>query len=88
MQAHPPSTVVTTKDQDPLITHTPLIGVDVWEHAYYRECFTRSPSGTAADPPTVQYQNLRPKYLEAIWSVINFSEAEKRLTEAQKKAQL
>jgi Fe-Mn family superoxide dismutase len=36
----------------------------------------------------VQYQNLRPKYLEAIWSVINFSEAEKRLTEAQKKAQL
>lgn len=35
-----------------------------------------------------QYKNLRPKYLEAIWSVINFQEAEKRLQEGQKKAQL
>ncbi|KAE8226134.1 hypothetical protein CF319_g1238 [Tilletia indica] len=27
--------VVLTKDQDPLISHAPIIGVDCWEHAYY-----------------------------------------------------
>lgn len=27
--------VVTTKDQDPLISHHPIIGVDAWEHAFY-----------------------------------------------------
>ncbi|CAD6943471.1 unnamed protein product [Tilletia laevis] len=27
--------VVLTKDQDPLIGHAPIIGVDCWEHAYY-----------------------------------------------------
>lgn len=27
--------IVTTANQDPLITHVPIIGVDVWEHAFY-----------------------------------------------------
>ncbi|PWN49719.1 putative manganese superoxide dismutase precursor [Violaceomyces palustris] len=27
--------ILTTKDQDPLITHNVIIGVDAWEHAYY-----------------------------------------------------
>ncbi|KAK8853370.1 hypothetical protein IAR55_004074 [Kwoniella newhampshirensis] len=57
--------VVTTANQDPLLTHVPIIGIDIWEHAFY-----------------LQYKNVKPDYLNAIWDVINFEEAEKRLKEA------
>jgi len=59
--------VVTTPNQDPLISHTPIIGVDIWEHAFY-----------------LQYKNVKPDYLNAIWNVINFEEAERRFFEASK----
>ncbi|KAF7967330.1 hypothetical protein HWV62_18318 [Athelia sp. TMB] len=59
--------IVTTPNQDPLLTHVPIIGVDIWEHAFY-----------------LQYLNVKADYLNAIWSVINFEEAEKRLVESPK----
>jgi Fe-Mn family superoxide dismutase len=57
--------VVTTSNQDPLLSHIPIIGIDVWEHAFY-----------------LQYKNVKPDYLSAIWHVINFKEAEERLLKA------
>ncbi|KAF8905689.1 manganese superoxide dismutase [Mucidula mucida] len=56
--------IVTTANQDPLLSHVPIIGVDIWEHAFY-----------------LQYLNVKVDYLNAIWNVINFQEAEARFLE-------
>ncbi|CAE6467678.1 hypothetical protein ACGC1H_004077 [Rhizoctonia solani] len=58
--------IITTPNQDPLLSHVPIIGVDIWEHAFY-----------------LQYKNVKPDYLKAIWNVINFTEAAKRFQEAR-----
>nr|UAT87934.1 manganese/iron superoxide dismutase [Ganoderma sp. TQC-2021a] len=63
--------IVTTANQDPLLSHVPIIGVDIWEHAFY-----------------LQYLNVKADYLNAIWNVINFDEAEKRYNEGLSGAKL
>jgi Fe-Mn family superoxide dismutase len=64
--------VVATPNQDnplmdvnPANQGRPILGVDVWEHAYY-----------------LKYQNKRADYLDAFWSVLDWSAVEKNYEEA------
>ncbi|WP_312191095.1 superoxide dismutase [Sphingobacterium sp.] len=63
--------IMATPNQDNPLMDTqlsgrgfPILGVDVWEHAYY-----------------LKYQNKRADYLDAFWSLLDWSVVEKKYDE-------
>ncbi len=60
--------VTSTANQDTPISEgkKPILGLDVWEHAYY-----------------VKYRNVRPDYIKAFFSVINWNKVDELYAEAK-----
>lgn len=45
--------ITTTKDQDPIVNDVPIIGIDMWEHAYYLQVSAQLPPRNAEARLTV-----------------------------------
>jgi Fe-Mn family superoxide dismutase len=57
--------IVTTPNQDPLLTHVPIIGIDIWEHAFYLQYKNVKADYLGAIWNVVNFEEAETRFAEA-----------------------
>ncbi|KAH9838041.1 manganese superoxide dismutase [Rhodofomes roseus] len=56
---------VTTANQDPLLSHVPIIGIDIWEHSYYLQYYNVKADYLGAIWNVINFGEAEARYVEA-----------------------
>ncbi|KAH7913629.1 manganese superoxide dismutase [Hygrophoropsis aurantiaca] len=57
--------IVTTANQDPLLSHTPIIGIDIWEHAFYLQYHNVKADYLTAIWNVINFKEAEKRFAEA-----------------------
>ncbi|TBU26582.1 superoxide dismutase mitochondrial [Dichomitus squalens] len=57
--------IVTTPNQDPLLSHVPIIGIDIWEHAFYLQYQNVKADYLTAIWNVINFKEAERRFLEA-----------------------
>lgn len=60
--------ISTTPNQDPLLNLVPVIGVDIWEHAFYLQYKNVKVDYLAAIWNVINFEEAEARYVEAVGS--------------------
>ncbi|KAF8336999.1 superoxide dismutase [Mn], mitochondrial [Cantharellus anzutake] len=58
--------IVTTANQDPLLSHAPIIGVDIWEHAFYLQYKNVKADYLVAIWNVINFDEAEKRFIDAI----------------------
>jgi len=58
--------IVTTPNQDPLLTHVPIIGIDIWEHAFYLQYKNVKANYLSAIWNVINFEEAETRFTEAV----------------------